>query len=284
MLVMESQKEVETDAAELKAKLDGIKRDQALRKLKEVELKGVKVPEGMKSRGPVISLAKMPQMKDRGTMPPPDRDWKMKDPDAEIPVKVKANKSKLDRFRKEAKAMAHFQPVRRPGIWTPRDLNSRPEPTRRTISVVPSMILEERRKAAVRTPIDPTVKPAPIFAPKRKRVEPIETPKSGVLTNEEREKRLKAFTNPSSATKSTPTQGLSTPPPSDPATPPSKADIPILKTPTLAASPTPKAQANPSVSAPLKRKDRGSPAAGRPAVMKKAPVDVFMPAKRRKIS
>ena len=70
---MNSQKEVESGAAELKITLDRIKQDQALRKLKEVELKGVKVVEGLKSKGFVISLAKMPQMKDRGTMPPPRR-------------------------------------------------------------------------------------------------------------------------------------------------------------------------------------------------------------------
>ena len=282
---MDSQKEVENDAAELKATLDRIKQDQALHKARQVELRGVKVPEGMKSNGPVISLARMPKFYDKvtnGNFPPGDwqqqvqkREQREQRKDAGADAKVFGSKKGklLNQFRKEAKAMGHFQkPAGRPGNFAP-------------ITTAPRILIEERRKAAIPTPIDLSVKPAPVFAPKRKRVEHNEAPSLGVLTNEEREKRLKAFTNPSSATKSTLTQGLSTPPLSDPAISPRKANIPTPTAPKLATSPVPKVQASPSVSSPFKRKDRASPAPGRPAMhLKKAPVDVFMPAKRRRVS
>ena len=284
MLEMDSQKEVENDAAELKATLDRIKEDQAQHKAQQVELRGVKVPEGMKSNGPVISLATMPRFYDRGTNPPPGERKRKKDADAKVFVN---RKGKLDPFRKQAKAMGHFQkPAGRPGIFAPRDMKSRPVPTSRTITTAPRILIEEHRKAAAPTPLDPSVKPAIIFSPKRKRVEHDETATPGVLTNEEREKRLKAFTNPSSACKSTPTQQTSTPLMSNTTKSPRKAkDFPPTA-PQLAPSPVPKVQATPSVSAPIKREDRASPAPGRPAMhlMKKAPVDVFMPAKRRKVS
>lgn len=295
-LVMDSQKEVEDDAAELKATLDRIKQDQALHKAQQVELRGVKVPEGMKSNGPLISLSTMPRFYDKGTNPPPGERQRKKDGDAKVFV---SNKGKLDQFRKEAKAMSHFQkPAGRPGIFAPRDVKSRPVPTNRTITTAPRILIEEHRKAAASTALDPSVKPATIFAPKRRRVEHDETRQIGVLTNEEREKRLKAFTNPSTASKSSPTQQVSTPPVSNCAIAPPhlKAKIPSSTPPTLATSAVPKMQATLSVSSALKRKDRASPSPGhgiaRPKtsspsnmpLMKKAPVDVFMPAKRRKIS
>lgn len=301
---MDSQKEVEDDAAELKATLDRIKQEQALHKAQQVELRGVKVPEGMKSNGPVISLLTMPRFYDKGTNPPPGERQRKKDGDAKE-KEIVSYKGKLGRFRKEAKAMGHFQkPAGRPGIFAPRDMKLRPAPTNRTITTAPRILIEEHRKAAAPTVLDPSVKPAIVFAPKRKRVEHDRTPQPGVLINDEREKRLKAFTNPSSAIKSTPTQGKSTPLVSNSATSPphrnAKIATPIA--PKLATSPVSRVQATPSLSSPLKRKDRASPAPGhgvprantsspsnggtRPAMhlMKKAPVDVFMPAKRRKIS
>ena len=301
---MDSQKEVEDDAAELKATLDRIKQEQALHKAQQVELKGVKVPEGMKSNGPEISLATMPTFYDRGTNPPPTERQRKKDPDAKVAKVVVSYKGKLGQFRKEAKAMSHFQkPAGRPGIFAPIDMGLKPAPTKRTITTAPRILIEQHRKAAVPTVLDPSVKPAMVFAPKRKRVEHNQTPQPGVLINDEREKRLKAFTNPSSAIKSTPTQGTSTSLVLNSATSPPhrKAKIASPIAPKLATSPVSKFQATPSLSSPLKRKDRASPAPGhgvprantsspsnggtRPAMhlMKKAPVDVFMPAKRRKI-
>ena len=301
-LVMDSQKEVETDAAELKATLDRIKQDQALHKAQQVELRGVKVPEGMKNNGPVISLSTMPRFYDKGTNPPPGERQRRKDGDAKVFV---SNKGKLDQFRKEAKAMGHFQkPAGRPGIFAPRDMKLRPASTNRTITAAPRILVEEHRKAAAPTALDPSIKPAVIFAPKRKRVEHDEASQPRSLTNEEREKRLKRFTNPSSVSESTPNQEASTLPVSDSETSPSyrKANVPSSTAPKLATSPVLTVQAAPSLSSPLKRKDRASTALGhgvpragtsspsngssRPAMLlkKKAPVDVFMPAKRRKIA
>ena len=298
---MDTQKEVEDDAAELKATLDRIKQDQALHKAQQVELRGVKVPEGMKSNGPVISLSTMPRFYDRGTNPPPGDRSRKKDGDTKVFV---SSKGKLDQFRKEAKAMGHFQkPAGRPGIFAPSDMKLSPATLIRTLTAAPRILIEEHRKAATQTALDPSVKPATIFAPKRKRVEHGETSQPGALTNEERERRLKAFTNPSSVSKSTPIQEVSTLPVSNSATSPPlrKAKTPSPTASKVATLPVPKTQATPSLSSPLKRKDRASPNPGhgvprantsspsnggiRPAIpLKKAPVDVFMRAKRRKIT
>ncbi len=297
-LVLDSQKEVEDDAAELKATLDRIKQDQALHKAQQVELKGVKVPEGMKSNGPVISLSTMPRFYDKGTNPPPGERQRKKDPDAKVVVSYKG---KLDKFRREAKAMGHFQKsAGRPGIFAPIPLKTRTAPTSRTITTAPRILIEEHRKAAVPARIDPSVKPATVFAPKRKRVEHDEATRAGLLTNEEREKRLKAFTNPSSASKFTPTQEKSTPPVSNsPTSLPHREQKMLLPiAPKLATSPLSKVQATPVLSSSLKRKDRASPSPshgvprantsspsnGGPRLIKKTPVDVFMPAKRRKFT
>ena len=302
---MDSQKEVEDDAAELKATLDRIKQDQALHKAQQVELKGVEVPEGLKSNGPVISLSRMPRFYDRGTNPPPgERQQRKKDGEPKEPKVFVSSKGKLDQFRKEAKAMAHFQkPAGRPGIFAPSKSGLRPVTTNRTITAAPRILVEEHRKAASPAVLDPSLKPPVVFAPKRKRVEHDKASRPNILTNEEREKRLKAFTNPSSDSKSTPDKATSTPPvPNSSISPPLRnVATPSPVAPKLATSPVLKMEATPSFYSPLKREDRASPAPGHGVqrantsspsngatrtmpMKKKAPVDVFMPAKRRKIS
>ena len=301
---MDSQKEVEDDAAELKATMDRIKQDQALHKAQQVELRGIKVPEGMKINGPTISLSTMPRFYEKPSYPPPsDKPRKReRDPDAKVLV---GTKGKLNQFRKEAKAMGHFQrPAGRPGIWAPKDMNLKPATTNRPIITAPRILVEEHRKAAAPTVLDPSVKPAVAFTPKKKRERQVETSEPGVLTFEEREKRLKAFTNPSSIGRATSSLGASNTPGSNSATSPPQqtAKTPSPTVSKLAASPTSNVQANLNLSSPLKREDGVSPISGyrvprantsspsnggaRPAMnlKKKAPVDVFMPAKRRKIA
>ena len=310
---MDSQKEVENDAAELKATLDRIKHDQALHKAQQVELKGVKVPEGMKSKGPTISLSTMPKLYEKPSYPPPNPNPRKRnltrkrdpddtmDPDAKVFV---GNKGKLDQFRKEAKAMGHFKPAARTGVWTAKDMMLRRVTTNRPVITAPRILIEEHRKAAVPTVLDPSVKPAVIFTPKKKRVRPDETAQPVGLTTEDREQRLKAFTNPSSANKATSNLGASTSPKTNSATSPSdqKAEASSPTASKLAILPASNVQATPRLSPPLKRKDGASPPLGHavprantsspsnggvrpPMIMKKkAPVDVFMPAKRRKIA
>lgn len=292
-LVIDSQKEVEDDAAYLKATLDKIKQDQAQHKAQQVELKGVKVPESMKSNGPLISLSVMPKFIDRGTLPPPgDRERKTeKDPDAEPVVRTVSRKGKLDQFRKQAKAMGHFQKARRPGIWSPKDMMATP------IVTAPRILIERHRKAAAPSVLDPSIKPPTVFSPKRKRVEHDQTSQPGVMTNEEREKRLKAFTNPSSVSKTTPKQEVSTSPVSHSQAVPAqrKVEPPSAIGPDFAKPPVPKPGATANLSPPPKRQDRTSPPSGHgiprangssPAMRLKtrAPADIFMPAKRRKIT
>ena len=297
---MDSQKEVEDDAAYLKATLDKIKQDQAQHKAQQVELKGVKVPESMKINGPLISLSTMPKFYDRGTLPPPgDRERKKeKDPDAEPVVRSVSSKGKLDQFRKQAKAMGHFQKSsRRPGIWAPKDMMSRPATKPRPIITAPRVLIEQHRKAAAPSVLDPSIKPSTVFSPKRKRVEHDGTSQPGEMTNEEREKRLKAFTNPSSVSKLTPKQEVSTSPVSHAQTlpPQRKVESPSATGPDSAKPPLSKLEATANLSPPLKRKDRNSPPSGHgiprpngsspPMRLKtRAPADIFMPAKRRKIT
>ena len=317
---MDSQKEVENDAADLKATMDRIKHDQALHKAQQVELKGVMVPEGMKSKGPTISLSTMPKLYEKPSYPPPNpnprkrnttRKWNPDDPDdphytldPTTQVLVSNNKGKLDRFRKEAKAMSHFKPSARPGIWTAKDMMLRRGTTNRPVITAPRTLIEEHRRAAIPAVLDPSVKPAIIFTPKKKRERPDETTQPVGLTTEEREQRLKAFTKPSSANKATSSLGASTSPRTSSATSPSNQKA-AASTPTaskLAKLPESNVQAVPRLSSPLKRKDGASPPIGNtvprantsspsngglrpPMIMKKkAPVDVFMPAKRRKIA
>ena len=311
---MDSQKEVEDDAAELKATMDQIKHDQALHKAQQVELYGVKVPEGMKSKGPTISLSTMPKLYEKPSYPPPnpnprkrtqtrkrDSDDDTMDPDAKGFV---SSKGKLDRFRKEAKAMARFKPAARPWIWTAKDMTSRRATTNRPVVTAPRLLIEDHRKAAVPAVLDPSVKPAVIFTPKKKRVRVDETTQPEGLTIKEREQRLKAFTNPSDANKAISSRGALTSPKANSATshPHQKADASKPTASELAISPASNAQATPRPSSPLKRKGGASPPLGlavprantssprnggfRPpmTIKKKAPVDVFMPAKRRKIA
>ena len=297
---MDSQKEVEDDAAYLKATLDKIKQDQAQHKAQRVELKGVKVPESMKSNGPLISLSTMPKFYDRGTLPPPgDRERKKeKDPDAKPVVSSVSSKGKLDQFRKQAKAMAHFQkPAGRPGIWAPKDMMLRPVTKPRAVITAPRVLIEQHRKAAAPVVLDPSIKPSTVFSPKRKRVEHDETSQPGVMTNEEREKRLKAFTNPSSVSKTTPKEEASkSPVPGSQTLPPQRRiESPSATVPDFAKPPVSKTEATANLSPPEKRKDRTSPPSSHgipkpngssPAkrLKTRAPADIFMPAKRRKIT
>ena len=313
---MDSQKEVENDAAELKATMDRIKHNQALNKAQQVELKGVKVPEGMKSKGPTISLSTMPKLYEKPSYPPPNPNPRKRnstrkrdsdDDDTMEPVAkvfVSNNKGKLNQFRKEAKAMSHFKPSARPGIWTAKDMMLKRATTNRPVITAPRILIEEHRRAAVPVVLDPSIKPAIIFTPKKKRVRPEETTQPVGLTTEEREQRLKAFTKPSSANKATSNLGASTSPRTSSATSPpdQKIEAPTPTASKLAKLPASNVQATPLLSSPLKRKDGASPPLGHavprantsspsngglrpPMTMKKrAPVDVFMPAKRRKIA
>lgn len=293
-LRLESQREIERDAEELKATMDRIKEDQAKHKAEQVELNIVKVPEGMKSNGRIIKLSRTPRFYDKGVNPPPGERQRQK---ADAGRTTLNNKGKLFQIRKEAKAMGHFQKnLGRPGIDTPRDTRLQPATVKRTPVTAPRGLIEEHRKPAAPIPIDPSVRVLPIFAPKRKRVEYEDAPESKGLSAEEKEKRLKVFTNPSSINKSLQTA-------KEPTTPtsysPTSTALPTtnMTEPTFSSSPMPKIKVTSSSSPPAKsiapvlqipRPKTSSPinGAARPPMQlkKKAPVDVFMPSKRRRIN
>ncbi|MCJ1450838.1 hypothetical protein MMC28_001172 [Mycoblastus sanguinarius] len=292
-LYSQGQKEIDKDAELLKRELDGIKKEQAKHIAKQVELNIVKVPEGMKSRGPPISLPRNSHFHDKNIFnheaqhAPRRRVQSVRDPNSGRVTLTP--KGKLEKFRKEAKAMGHFQKPGRPGTIRPQDMTLRPASTNKTI-VPPRRLIEEHRKPAASQPLDPTVKPSTIFAPRKRRIEHDDLPASGASTTEEREKRLKAFTNTSNATEQVSTSS-STPPPHKKERvqsiedEPSQSSIPPTKS---SSPPRPMMRLSPAPGMRVPRANTSSPnsSGGSRPPMKlkpKAPVDVFMPAKRRRL-
>ena len=228
-------------------------------------------------------------------------------------------KLKLDQFRKEAKAMGHFQRHSKgpSGVWTAKEMEAKPLSASKNLVTAPRYLIDEHRKPASPQPIDPSIKPPTIFAPRKKRIEQDHTPSPTLSITEERESRLKAFTKRSSVKKSAPTPSPSKFAPqstqSEARTPthatatltPQRRDmdaaIPSIENPTTLDAPKP--QTFSSMSSTPKELARGSPASGyriprphtsspsngsaRPSMrMKsKAPVDIFMPrAKRQRVA
>jgi len=239
-LVRESRKEIDKDAALLKATIEGINNEKAKHKLKRVDLDFVKLPEGVKRDAQIIHLPNKIRFIDRGAQHgpvPSQKQMKINrgEVDYNAPPRIIEPKGKLDQFKKEAKAMGHFQhqKLKRPtGIITARETALRQKLTATTIVNAPRALIEEHRAASVPKPIDPTTRATAVVTPNKRRIEHNvdERPESSII--EEREKRLTAFTNPSSALKAVPTiipprSRTSTPAASSPAqTPPSVAPKP----------------------------------------------------------
>ncbi|MCJ1471260.1 hypothetical protein MMC07_009908 [Pseudocyphellaria aurata] len=126
-------------------------------------------------------------------------------------------------------------------------------------------------------PIDPTVRPPPIFAPKRKREEPAKSAASGPMSLEEKERRLKALT----------TRGKDTTAASSPAAQPRSDSKSSAAPPTISrhqktsilSSATPTSKVALSQQLPQANLRRVPP-----PTRTKAPVNPFMPAKRRKLT
>ncbi|KAL2045002.1 hypothetical protein N7G274_002777 [Stereocaulon virgatum] len=315
-LCKDSRREVEDDAAALKAEMDRIKNEQAKNTIHRVELNIVKVPEGMIRHGRTIKLSRKPDLHEKRVEIPPDRSVRRVTHDSDEggprrPTRITANlrtkgELKLKQFRKEAKVMGHFshqqQHKGQLGVWKGQDMKAKPVLANKPIVTAPRCLIDEHRKHSSPRPIDTSIKPPTVFAPRRRRIEHNENAPPTTSTNEERENRLRAFTNPSSARESASTSNhpktTLTPVRSDSQahddTPiPSVENRVVVPKPQI-ANPIPRlpgasAQDSPASGHRVPRLNTSSPSNGsvRPArpLKAKAPVDIFMPrAKRQRLA
>ena len=188
------QKEIDADAALLKATMDGIKNKQAQNKAQQVELRGVKVPSSLKKNIPTIALPKGSSVY-RGMGHA--REYS-REPVEKGPLKVVSTVAKI---RKETAAQSHFTAATKlqRGVISPREMRTKAVPTKSTIVAAPRHLVEEHQKAKIPEPIDPSVQPSAVFNPRKRRVEHVEA--AAALDSsgpEAREKRLRALTKPSS--------------------------------------------------------------------------------------
>ncbi|KAK3175092.1 hypothetical protein OEA41_002338 [Lepraria neglecta] len=328
-LCAESKRELEDDGAALKAEMDRIKNEQAKNTIHRVELNIVKVPEGMVSHGRTIKPARKPDLHDRVMQVPPNPNERVKrgldgEGDRRRSTRTAAppptkGKLKLKQFRKEAKAIGHFshqqQNRGQPGVWKAQDMRVKPVSVNQNIVTAPRCLIDEHRKPASPRPIDPSIKPPTVFAPRKRRIEHDATSSPVTSINEERENRLRAFTNPSSVKKSAPASNLpkSTPIPDRSNTHTSAStsaaaasldqlfdeDIPMSSIENSTTLTIPKPPIATPIISPPETSARDSPASGyriprpntsspsnggvrRTRPMKsKAPVDIFMPHPKR---
>lgn len=212
-LVKESEKEIGKDAALLKATIDGINNEKAKHKLKRVDLDFVELPGSVKRDAQIIRLPNKIRFIDRGAQhnrAPSQRQIKINrgelNPNA--PRRVIEPKGKLDQFRRQAKAMGHFQhqsPKRPTGIITAREMALKQKPTATTIVKAPRVLIEEHRAALAPRPIDLTARTMPLIAQGKRKIEHDIDERPGISTTEEREERLKVFTDPGSTSNAVPT-------------------------------------------------------------------------------
>ena len=178
-------------------------------------------------------------------------------------TKVLTGSGVIAKVRREGKEMSLFS-SKNSQLTTPtHKLSDKATQIRK----VPQGLVEDHRRPAAPLPTNPSSKPTTIFAPRRRNTGG-ETASPQGLTFEEREKRLRALTGCASSTEMSLTaivkpQNISatSPPPMTTSTVyPSSAYV------------APRAK-------PLTSENAGY----RPSLKVKAPVDPFMPAKRRKI-
>ncbi|KAA6413484.1 MAG: hypothetical protein FRX48_03230 [Lasallia pustulata] len=256
-LRMESQQEVEKDAEILRAAMEGIQSERAKHTSKVVD------------SNTVPRLPRMGGMRVEGGR---SRTTNAKSGNSALltfgsgsRTKMVTGKDVLEKARREAREMSLFSAKKSILAVPTHKLQGKATQVR----TAPHGLLEEHKKPPQPNYVYSTTKPTTIFAPKKRTAENNPTVPGG-MTAEERESRLKAFTAPNSNTKplSPPTsrpQNMSTmsPPPwmSSPAHPNTAYMMPRMK----------------PQSAP---EGKGS----RPPGKTKAPVDPFMPAKRRKVA
>ena len=159
----------------------------------KLELRGVKVPSGLKKNIPTIALPKGSSVyRGMGYA----REYS-REPIEKGPPKVV---STLAKIRRETAAQSHFTAATKlqRGTISPREMRLKAMPTQSTIVKAPRQLVEQHQKALIAEPIDPSVQPSAAFNPKKRRIEHVEAERSPEsLQQEAREKRLRSLTNPS---------------------------------------------------------------------------------------
>ena len=179
-------------------------------------------------------------------------------------------KGLINKARREAREAALFKPGGRGNLSTPSHmLNSLATP----ITKPPASLVPQPRNPALQRPTPPVVNMStPVVAAPRPHHPPLKAPAPSMLSTEERERRLKALTKPRNAA------------PEDETSPPllSSFSHPAITSQTL-ASPLPSpVRAPPTYHVP--RRLSPDSKTQQPPTRKRAPVDPFIPAKRRRIA
>lgn len=260
-LQVKSQMEVEADAAALRDTLQGLNSERLKHQSRQV------------AASTVPPLPKMGAMKLIKT--PRKRKIAFVDHRSKLcfnagsKTKVLTGKNVLDKARREAREQSLFGARSVLAVPTHKLNDSASQ-----IQRAPKGLVFDYQYPAAPKPLDPTVKPTPIFAPKRKRQEPMKSVGSGQMSLEEKERRLKALTTPRKDVTAAPSPATQPHSDSNSSTTPSTTSRPqntsILSS-TTATSNAARSQQLPKANV-------------RPPTRAKPPVNPFMPIKRRKLS
>ncbi len=285
-LLAESAKEVEEDARVLEAALKGIKTEQAKHTIRHVHPSTVpKLPK----MGGMIYATSLPHFK-KPKKPPPPKPSELNF-NAGSRTKTLTGAGVMNKARKEAQQLSLFSAKNSKLAKPTHELSDKAA----GVQHAPESIVYDYRHPVASKAVDPTVKQPTIFVPKRKIVVN-NTSTSNGMSVEERESRLKAFTNPGSVR----TSSLSTS--STPSTSTTSVNLSKSSETNISSDSLPSTTSRPqnmSVMSPqstntaypvaaykVPRLKSISPESKdrKPMMKKRAPVDPFMPAKRRKIA
>jgi len=256
-LRQDTQKEVEEDEQILKAALDGIKSERAKHTSKVVDPRLVRLPKLPRATGMRVEGGRAKATSSPGGNP------SLLTFSSGSRTKTLTGKGVLDKARREARELSLFSAKKSILAIPTHKLNSKAT----QIRTAPQGLVEEHRRPAA--PLDSNPKKTTVIAPKRRNAPEHSSSPSTGMTFEERERRLKALTNPSSVKRSLPAE-TSVTQASSAISPPARS--------TRSLHP-PSAYV-----APKSRSHTPEPKACRPAAKAQAPVDPFMPEKRRRIA
>lgn len=263
-LQAESQMEVEADATALRDTLQGISSERLKHQSRQVAASTVPPLPKMGA----MKLIKTPRKKKIVFV---DHRPKLSF-NAGSKTKILTGRGVVDKARREAKEQSLFGCRSVLAVPTHK-LNVSSSQVQRA----PKGLVFDYQYPAAPKPLDPTVKPTPIFAPKRKREEPIKSMASCQMSLEEKERRLKALTNPR---KDTTTAAL-------PATQPRSDFKSSTAPPTTSRTQNTSISSSTTPSNTVARSQLLPKAVVRrvpPPTRTKPPVNPFMPIKRRKLS
>lgn len=268
-LQAESQMEVEADATNLRDTLLGITSERLKHQSKHVHPSTVPPLPKMGA----MKLIKTPRKKKIVFV---DHRPKLSF-NAGSKTKVLTARGVMDKARREAKEQSLFYSGRSVLAVPTHKLKG----SKSQIQTAPKGLVDDHqhqhRFQSRPEPIDPTVKPPPIFAPKRKREEPAESSAPYLMSLEEKERRLKALTTSRKDTAAASSPAAQSRSDSNSSTAPRVISHPQKTSILSSATPTSK----------VTRSQQLPPANPRrvpPPTRTKAPVNPFMPAKRRKLT